>query len=142
MKIATVTIDGQISQLEIEVQGIPTSIRGQYTTRLRQAKNELTRYRKIHKESLSTLALADFIPGTKGGGSVGTTDDPFDERSNRTRLLAGAEILEDGSRRIAESTRIAFETEAYGAHILKGLRGQREQIDNARDTVSRHSSPL
>lgn len=141
MNIATVTIDGQISQLEIEVQGIPASIRGQYTTRLRQAKNELIRYRKIHKESLATVVPADFVPGAKGSGSVGTPDDPFGERSNRARLLAGAEILEDGSRRIADSTRIAFEAETYGADILKGLRGQREQIENARDTVSCHSSP-
>ena len=136
MNIATVTIDGQISQLEIEVQGIPASIHGQYTTWLRQAKNELIRYRKIHKESFATVAPADFVPGTKGSGSVGTSNDPFGER---TRLLAGAEILEDGSRRIVNSTRIAFETETYGANILKGLRGQREQIENARDTVSCHS---
>ena len=101
MNIATVTIDGQISQLEIEVQGIPASIRGQYTTQLRQAKNELIRYWKIHKESFATMALADFVPGTKGSGSISTSDDPFGER---TRLLAGAEILEDGSRRIVNST--------------------------------------
>jgi len=138
MNIATVTIDGQISQLEIEVQGIPASIHGQYTTRLRQAKNELIRYWKIHKESLATMAPADFVPGSKGSGSVGTSDDPFSEC---TRLLAGAEILEDGSRQIVNSTQIAFETETYGADILKGLQGLREQIKNAQDTVSCHSSP-
>jgi len=101
MNIATVTMDGQISQLEIEVQGISASIRGQYTTRLRQAKNELIRYWKIHKESLATVAPADFVPGTKGSDSISTSDDPFGER---TRLLAGAEILEDRSRRIVNST--------------------------------------
>ena len=138
MNIAMVTIDEQISQLEIEVQGIPASIRGQYTTQLRQAKNELIRYQKIHKESLATMAPADFVPGTKGSGSVGTSDDPFGER---TRLLAGAEILEDESRQIVNSTRIVFETETYGGDILKGLQGQREQIENARDAVSCHFSP-
>ena len=92
MNIATVTIDGQISQLEIEVQGIPAFIFGQYTTRLRQAKNELIRYRKIHKESLATVAPANFVPGTKGSGSVGTSDDPFGEctrlDSDRSRICS------------------------------------------------------
>lgn len=127
--IAT-TDDEQISQLEIEVQGIPTSIRGQYTTRLRQAKTELTKYRKLSKGSHVLVAR------TEGPGSASTSDDPYNERSDRARLLTGAETLEDGNRRIANSTRIAFETESFGADILKGLREQREQIENARDTVS------
>lgn len=35
-----------------------------------------------------------------------------------------------------DSQRIALETEEQGADILRSLRGQREQIQNARDTVS------
>lgn len=34
-----------------------------------------------------------------------------------------------------DSQRIALETEEQGADILRSLRGQREQIQNARDTV-------
>jgi len=76
------------------------------------------------------------VARTEGPGSASTSDDPYNERSDRARLLTGAETLEDGNRRIANSTRIAFETESFGADILKGLREQREQIENARDTVS------
>jgi hypothetical protein len=68
------------------------------------------------------------------GGSL-NSDDPYGERSDRTRLLAGTEVLSDGSRRIAESTSIALETETHGADILRTLVGQREQIENSRNTV-------
>ncbi|KAF5346546.1 hypothetical protein D9756_010109 [Leucocoprinus leucothites] len=127
--------DDIVSQLEIEIQGIPTSIRGQYTTRLRQTKAELTRYRKISKDSHTQVARTDLLGGAKGRGGAGTSDDPYGERSDRTRLLAGTATLEDGDRRLGDSTRIALETESYGADILRSLRGQREQIENARDTL-------
>ena len=44
-------------------------------------------------------------------------------------------MLEDGTRRLQESQRIALETEEQGADILRNLVGQREQIENARNTV-------
>jgi vesicle transport through interaction with t-SNAREs protein 1 len=62
------------------------------------------------------------------------SDDPY-ASSDRTRLLQGTATLEDGSRRLADSQRIALETEEQGADILRSLRGQREQIENARDTL-------
>ncbi len=72
----------KIAQMEIEIQGIPQSIRPKYQC-----------------------------------------------------LLAGTTVLEDGSRRLQESQRIALETEEQGADILRSLVGQREQIENARNTV-------
>ena len=55
---------------------------------------------------------------------------------DRARLLAGTAKLDEGTRRLEESQRIAMETEQTGADILLNLRGQREQIEHARDTVS------
>ncbi|KAF9446711.1 vesicle transport v-snare protein vti1 [Macrolepiota fuliginosa MF-IS2] len=127
--------DDIVSQLEIEIQGIPTSIRGQYTSRLKHAKADLTRYRKASKESHAQVARTDLLAGFKARGTAGASDDPYGEQSDRTRLLAGTETLEDGNRRLTDSTRIALETETYGADILRSLRGQREQIENARDTL-------
>lgn len=72
----------------------------------------------------------------KPRGGLSSSDDPYGEGSDRSRLLVGTNTLEDGSRRLVDSTRIALETETQGADILRGLRGQREQIENARDTVS------
>ena len=57
-------------------------------------------------------------------------------QAQRQRLLQGTASLEDGQRRLEESNRIALETEDLGADILRDLRGQREQIEHSRDTVS------
>ncbi|PFH45696.1 hypothetical protein AMATHDRAFT_51524 [Amanita thiersii Skay4041] len=130
--------DDIVSQLEIEVQGIPKSVRGQYTPRLKQAKAELLKYKKMSKDVHAQLARSDLLgPGAGSRGLRGgpTTDDPYDERNERARLLAGTEVLSDGSRRLADSTRVALEAEEQGADILRSLRAQREQIENARDTL-------
>jgi len=44
-------------------------------------------------------------------------------------------MLEGGSRRLQESQRVGLETEVQGADILQNLIGQREQIENARNTL-------
>lgn len=73
-------------------------------------------------------------------GGASPADDPYSDEpsgySTRTRLLAGSEQLQDGSRRLDNAQRIALETEDLGAGILRDLRGQREQIEHTRDTVS------
>ena len=73
------------------------------------------------------------------GPGMPNPDDPYTDDpsafSSRTRLLAGTERLEDGSRRLDNAQRIALETEDVGADILRNLRGQREQIEHTRDTV-------
>ncbi|KAF8178723.1 vesicle transport v-snare protein vti1 [Pholiota molesta] len=125
--------DDIVSQLEVEIQGIPQSVKPPYTSRLKQAKADLTKYKKLSKELHSQVARSDLIGSFKNGSS--SSDDPYGERSDRTRLLTGTEVLEDGTRRIAESTSLALETENQGADILRTLRGQREQIENSRNTL-------
>ncbi|KZT24308.1 V-snare-domain-containing protein [Neolentinus lepideus HHB14362 ss-1] len=123
--------DEMVSQMEIEIQGIPQSIKPQYQTRIRTAKTELARYKKLSKDLHAQVSRSDLL--ARAGSP--TSDEPYGPSSDRTRLLAGTALLEDGSRRIAESQRIALETEEQGADILRNLRGQREQIEHARDTL-------
>ena len=120
--------------MEIEIQGIPQSIRPSYQTRIKSAKSDLQRYKKLAKDLHSQISRSDLLsrPGT---GAQPTSDEPYGATSDRTRLLSGTAILEDGSRRLMESQRIALETEEQGADILRSLRGQREKIQNSRDTV-------
>ena len=70
-----------------------------------------------------------------GPNRMGTSrsDDPYQDE--RTRLLAGTQTLDDGSRRLDDATRIALETEALGADILRSLGQDRERIEGTRDTV-------
>lgn len=104
-----------------------------YQTRIKAAKADLQRYKKLSKDMHSQLARSDLL-GSRAGALTPTLDEPYGS-SDRTRLLAGTALLEDGSRRLQESQRIALETEEQGSDILRSLRGQREQIQNARDTV-------
>jgi vesicle transport through interaction with t-SNAREs protein 1 len=57
------------------------------------------------------------------------------QQAQRERLLKANYLLESGSERLDSSHRIALETEELGSGILRDLRGQREQIENTRDTV-------
>ena len=120
--------------MEIEIQSIPQSVRAQYHTRLRTAKADLSRYKKLLKDQKSQVARSDLLSSSRPFGTS-ASDDPYGSSSDRTRLLAGTSILEDGTKRLQESHRIALETETQGADILLNLRTQREQIENARSTV-------
>jgi len=133
--------DEMVSQMEIELQGIPQSIKPQYQARIKSAKADLTRYKKLSKELHAQLTRSDLLGGV-GGRPIGpsSADDPYGT-SDRTRLLAGTALLEDGTKRLQDSQRIALETEEQGADILSSLRRQREQIENSRDTVCHCSCP-
>ncbi|KAH9053115.1 vesicle transport v-snare protein vti1 [Lactarius vividus] len=124
--------DEMVSQMEIEIQGIPQSIRPQYQSRIRAVQGRPRALQEalprdarpgLARRTSSPPAAAPRRP-TKPYGS-----------SDRARLLAGTTVLEDGSRRLQESQRIALETEEQGADILRSLMGQREQIENARNTL-------
>jgi len=121
----------QISQLEVEIQGIPASIRPQYTSRAKEAKADLQRCKKLARDCV--VKRDDKLVDQYNVSS----DRPYDEANERTRLLAGHDRLNDASQRLQNSTRLALETEDAGADILRALLVQREQIENARGTVRR-----
>lgn len=145
------TCQYQVSQMEIEIQGMPQSIKSRYQSRVKNSKAELIRYKKItvrafsylplhgslcshaQKELHATAARSDLL-----SSSTSLSDDPYSaSASDRTRLLSGTAILEDSTRRLEDSHRIALETEDVGADILRNLRGQREQIEHASGTLNR-----
>jgi vesicle transport through interaction with t-SNAREs protein 1 len=85
------------------------------------------------KELHATAARSDLL-----SSSASPSDDPYSaSASDRTRLLSGTATLEDSTRRLEDSHRMALETEDVGADILRNLRGQREQIEHSRDTLGR-----
>ncbi|ETW78425.1 hypothetical protein HETIRDRAFT_446187 [Heterobasidion irregulare TC 32-1] len=130
--------DEMISQMEIEINGIPQSLKAAYQARTRTAKADLARAKKRSKDAHAHLARSDLLARSSSSPNGATSDEPYGAdgvRGDRTRLLAGTALLDDGTRRLQESQRIALETEEQGAGILRSLRGQREQIENARDTL-------
>jgi len=127
--------DEMISQMQIEIQGIPKSMKSTYSARLKNAQSELSRYKKLSKDAHTQASRASLFSFSAAGigGRMSTSDEPYAD--DRTRLLAGTDVLDDGMRRLQDSERIALETEEEGAGILNTLRRQREQIENSRDTL-------
>ncbi|KAF8665541.1 hypothetical protein AX16_000002 [Volvariella volvacea WC 439] len=126
--------DEMVSQMELEVQSMPQAQRAKYHARLRTAKEDLARYKKLSKDLNASLARSDLLSSRSVRGGLPASDDPYNA-SDRIRLLSGNALLEDGTKRLQESQRIALETENQGADILMSLRQQREQIQHARDTL-------
>ncbi|CDU24373.1 related to VTI1-v-SNARE: involved in Golgi retrograde protein traffic [Sporisorium scitamineum] len=129
--------DEVISQMDIEVQGFPQSVRSRFSVQIRGFKQEVQALTKEVRSSLSPSSSG----GARGGYDPAYADGDADleaadsATANRQRLLQGTASLEDGTRRLEESNRLALETEDLGADILRDLRSQREQIENSRDTL-------
>ncbi|KAG8933788.1 hypothetical protein FRC02_011207 [Tulasnella sp. 418] len=116
--------------MEVEIHGIPQSIKPKYQSKVRSAKAELAKWKKQAKELHQSASRAELL-GSKSNPAA--SDDPYsdDIQSQRTRLLQGTQTLTDSTRRLEDSQRIALETEGVGADILRTLRQQRGQIENA-----------
>lgn len=132
----------QISQLELEIQGIPGSIRPAYALRLRHAKTELSKYSKASKDAQAQVQRNELTARSAAGSNLNANrfqDNPYtdtdDEVNVRSRLVGGVEILSAGQRRLRDSQGVALRTEELGADILRTLRSQRETIEHTRDTV-------
>ncbi|TKY87074.1 hypothetical protein EX895_003751 [Sporisorium graminicola] len=129
--------DEVISQMDIEVQGFPQSVRSRFSVQIRGFKQEIQALTKEVRSGLSSSSSG----GARGGYDPAYADEDADleaadsATANRQRLLQGTASLEDGTRRLEESNRLALETEDLGADILRDLRSQREQIENSRDTL-------
>ncbi|KAH8830742.1 hypothetical protein DL96DRAFT_1594148 [Flagelloscypha sp. PMI_526] len=121
--------DELVSQLGLEISSIPVSQKSQYTSRLQKARQTLSSTKKALKEANARFSLLS---------SQNTGDNPYHDggaSSDRARLLSGTQMLEDGTKRLQESHRLALDTEAQGAEILRDLRVQGERISHARTTL-------
>ncbi|KLO17852.1 vesicle transport v-snare protein vti1 [Schizopora paradoxa] len=129
--------DEMVSQMEIEIQSMPQSMKSSYSTRVKAAKADLVRYKKSARDQHAAVQRSELLSDVGGSPYRDSVSSETDggRGNDRQRLLAGTSLLEDGSRRLVDSQRVALETEQQGAEILRSLRGQREQIENARDTL-------
>ncbi|EPQ25812.1 uncharacterized protein PFL1_06679 [Pseudozyma flocculosa PF-1] len=125
-----------LSQMELEISSFPQSVRSRYMVELRGQKGEVEALKREVKSAFNATS-----GGGGGGYNVALEEgnggdlEAQSTRSQRERLLQGTATLEDGTRRLEESQRLALETEDMGADILRDLRGQREQIEHSRDTL-------
>ncbi|ORX37722.1 t-SNARE [Kockovaella imperatae] len=129
-----------VAQMEVELPSMPVSIRQVYQGRLATSKQALEKVKKSLKDVRQENQRNELFAGFPDRDDP-YTDDPSGF-SSRTRLLQGTERLADGSKRLDNAHRIALETEDVGADILRNLRGQREQLENTRDSLTQADSSI
>jgi vesicle transport through interaction with t-SNAREs protein 1 len=61
--------DEMVSQMEIEIQGIPQALRPGYTNRIKTAKADLARAKKSAKDVHTQAGRAELL-GTRGSGRL------------------------------------------------------------------------
>jgi len=84
--------------MQIEIQGIPQSLKSKYAPCLKRAQTELAcRWKKLSREAHTKMQRGELFAHGGGFGGV-TRDEPYNDGSDRTRLLVGHKVLEDGTR--------------------------------------------
>jgi vesicle transport through interaction with t-SNAREs protein 1 len=110
--------------LAIEVQNIQSGARSAFNAKIRSYRSDVDKVKKELKK------LQDDEDRRQLLGS-----DNYKKDSQRSQLLQSNAALERTSERLRESSRIAAETEQIGSNIMLDLRGQREQLQNSRQTL-------
>lgn len=131
MKLVESAIDDchdLLDSMALEVQQIATHERASYNAKVRVYKSDLD---KIKKELKNLMDDKDRRQLFNGSGVE--NEENFNQRQ---KLLNTNASIERSSHRLQEATRTALESESVGSSILNNLRIQRDQILNARDTLS------
>ncbi|KAI9300722.1 t-SNARE [Cunninghamella echinulata] len=128
-------VDEIIGQMDMELLNMPTASRSRLQTQLKANKAEYEKMKRDLKQ-LSTVNHRKELFGDLESQDHMMVDLDASSIDQRQRLLSGTERLGESSRRLEQSHRIALETESVGANILSTLKGQRETMTRARDTLA------
>ncbi|KAI7900148.1 t-SNARE [Cokeromyces recurvatus] len=127
-----------LGQMEMEILNIPTPSRTRLQAKLRLYKSEAEKLKRDLNSDREQL-LGGF---NSDNNDEGLTDYDASTMDQRQRLLSGTERLGQSSRRLEDSHRLALETEGIGINILSTLKGQRETMVRARDTLAEADSHI
>lgn len=123
--------------MELELNSLSASLRNQLQPRLRGYKID---YEKMKSEMRRIANVPSDRDMLLAGNSSSNFENDAAVADQRARLLAGTSRLNDASKRLKDSHRIALETEEIGAQTLMTLRNQREQLTHAGETVFNKSN--
>ncbi|KAF1807512.1 t-SNARE [Mucor lusitanicus] len=138
--------DEILGQMEMEILNIPTPSRTRLQAKLRLYKSEAEKLKRDLRRTTAIVPKNSDRDELLGGFGSGDNEDgnDFDASTmdQRQRLLSGTERLGQSSRRLEDSHRLALETEGIGINILSTLKGQRETMVRARDTLAEADSHI
>lgn len=116
-----------LDSMILEVQQIATNQRSSFNTKIRSFRTDLDDLKKQLKNVMDDKDRRQLF------GSDETNSTNFTQRQ---KLLNTNASIERSTQRLNEATRTAIESESIGSSILNNLRSQRDQILNARETLS------
>ncbi|CAI8503159.1 hypothetical protein CAS74_000511 [Pichia kudriavzevii] len=116
-----------LDSMSLEVQQIATHQRSSYNAKVRTYRNDIDRIKKDLKNLMDDKDRRQLLGGPHNGDV---------DSNQRQKLLNTNATIERSSQRLEDATRTARESETVGSSILNNLRSQRDQILNARDTLS------
>lgn len=117
-----------VDQMSLEVQNLPASQRSSYNTKIRQYRSQTDDAKQRLSQLLDDQDKQELF------GDRYRDDEASD--GQRKQLLTNQASLDRSTQRLQDLQRVALETETIGGNILNDLRGQREQIMGARDTLT------
>lgn len=129
MKLIESSIDDchdLLDSMSLEVQQIATNLRSSYNAKLRSYRSDIDRLKKDLKGAMDDKDKRQLFNGSQSEEGY----------TQRQKLLNTNASIERSSQRLQDATRTAMESETVGSSILNNLRSQRDQILNARDTLS------
>ncbi|ORX92158.1 V-snare-domain-containing protein [Basidiobolus meristosporus CBS 931.73] len=119
-----------LEDMQSEISLVPQTKRGRVELRLRSYRNDLQTLKRDLQRVCESSEGQDSTTDYQSAVDIDDVD-----ANQRSRLLAGMDRLEESSRRLHNSHRLALETEALGMSTLSGLHGQREQLLRTGDVL-------
>eukprot|EP00668_Euglena_longa_P041149 GGOE01054151.1.p1 GENE.GGOE01054151.1~~GGOE01054151.1.p1 ORF type:complete len:224 (+),score=48.26 GGOE01054151.1:86-757(+) len=131
------TLKSLISQLEVEYQTSPQSVKPKFRTRLSNYSKD---FMSLEREFNNATSIGIIIDREELLGSKTTEDDVASDE--RTRLLVGTYRLEKASQSLAASKRVAAECEVIGQDIMTNLGQQRDTIERSTNMTRETNAEL
>lgn len=120
--------------MEQELFGAPSSFRTPMSTKIRLYRRDLAKLQRDIRLSV-TPGLTGQLGDSRLGVYASQNDQSTHLQSQRALLIQGTESLNNASKSIERSQRIAAETDQIGTDIIEELGEQREQLDRTRDRL-------
>ncbi|XP_051507599.1 vesicle transport through interaction with t-SNAREs homolog 1B-like isoform X2 [Myxocyprinus asiaticus] len=118
--------------MEQELFGAPASFRTPMSTKIRMYRRDLAKLQRDIKSSAGASGFSGYLGDSKQGIYTEQNDQRTHLQSQRALLIQGTESLNNASKSIERSQRIAAETDQIGTDIIEELGEQREQLDRTR----------
>jgi vesicle transport through interaction with t-SNAREs protein 1 len=129
MKLIESSIDDchdLLDSMGLEIQQMATQQRSGYNAKLRSYRADMDKLKKDLKSLMDDKDRRELFNGAE-------SEEGYNQRQ---KLLNTNASIERSSQRLQDATRVAMASETVGSSILNNLRSQRDQILNARDTLS------